>query len=581
MLNRARRELVVYFVRQYPRRTALIVVLLILAGLSEGIGLVSILPVLEVAVGSSAERSSLMLLLEGWLARVGLEPTLGVLLFLIVAGISLKAAFLFAVSRQVGYTVAGVARDLRLEFIRALLRARWSYFVSQRSGHMSNAIGNEALRASMAYAALCNVLATLMQVVLYATIALVVSPWLALAALLTGAVVAGLLHGLVNMAAAAGESQTQLIRSLSGRLIDTVHGLKPVKAMAEDSRVQPLLESETQALDEAQRRQVFSAGLLSAMHEPMLVLVLAFGLYFVLSAGTLEFAALLVMVFLFHRLVGKIHLAQTHLQTVAVSESAFASLRAAVSEAEAEEESTGSGLEPVLRRSLQLRDVVFSYGPTRILNGVNLEIPAGSFAALVGPSGAGKTTIVDLIIGLHRPDRGDVYLDGVPLGEVDMLRWRQSIGYVPQEMLLLHDTIRQNVTLGNPDFSDADVLNALASAGAADFVGRLPEGLDTVIGESGAKLSGGQRQRLAIARALIRKPALLVLDEVTTALDPATEAAICQSLAELKGEMTVVAISHQTAITRVADVTWRVEDGNVRPAPVPVAPAASARLAGD
>jgi ATP-binding cassette subfamily C protein len=196
-----------------------------------------------------------------------------------------------------------------------------------------------------------------------------------------------------------------------------------------------------------------------------------------------------------------------------------------------------------------------------VLDDVSLEIPAGRLTALVGPSGAGKTSVADLVIGLVRPSRGAVLVDGVPLGRIDLRRWRSWIGYVPQELFLLHDTVFVNVTLGDPDLGPADVWRALREAGAAEFVERLPQGLDTVVGERGSLLSGGQRQRIAIARALVRRPRLLLLDEATTALDPETEAAVCASVARLRGEMTILAISHEPALVEMADRVWRIENG--------------------
>jgi ATP-binding cassette subfamily C protein len=230
-----------------------------------------------------------------------------------------------------------------------------------------------------------------------------------------------------------------------------------------------------------------------------------------------------------------------------------------IESAEDEIERTGTGREPTLERSIELRGVRLAYDGAPVFERLDLEIPRGSITAILGASGAGKTTIVDLVTGLVRADAGRVLVDGVPLDELDLRRWRRCVGYVTQETLLFNDTIRTNVTLGDPALTDADVERALREAGALDFVAARPEGLDAPVGERGALLSGGQRQRLAIARALVRRPKLLILDEATAALDPDAEAAVWATVAELRGKTTVVAISHQPALLGVADRTYRIE----------------------
>jgi ATP-binding cassette subfamily C protein len=162
-----------------------------------------------------------------------------------------------------------------------------------------------------------------------------------------------------------------------------------------------------------------------------------------------------------------------------------------------------------------------------------------------------------------RPNRGQVLVDGVPLEEIRLQSWRQQIGYVPQEMFLLNDSIRENVTLGEK-VSDAEVRDALDRAGAWEFIAALPEGLDAPVGERGARLSGGQRQRISIARALLHGSRFLILDEATAALDPETEAAVWESLMRLRGDVTILAISHQYALTSVADRIYRVEGGKAQ-----------------
>jgi ATP-binding cassette subfamily C protein len=161
------------------------------------------------------------------------------------------------------------------------------------------------------------------------------------------------------------------------------------------------------------------------------------------------------------------------------------------------------------------------------------------------------------------PNQGRVLLDGVPLDELDLQSWRHLVGYVPQELVLFHDTIFANVALGDLGIRKTDVRRALQLAGAWEFVDALPEGMMTQVGEGGAKLSGGQRQRIALARALVGNPQLLILDVVTSALDPETEWQIVQGIQDLAGDMAVLAITHRPAFLEIADRLYRVADGRV------------------
>ncbi len=165
--------------------------------------------------------------------------------------------------------------------------------------------------------------------------------------------------------------------------------------------------------------------------------------------------------------------------------------------------------------------------------------------------------------GLLRPQQGEVWIDDVPLAQVNLKSWRRMIGYIPQETILLHDTVLNNVTLGDPGLSEAAAQEALRAAGAWEFVNAMPLSMQSMVGERGGKLSGGQRQRIAIARALVHKPKLLILDEATSGLDPASEAAVCDTLQQLRGELTILAISHQSALVKIADKAYRIQDGKI------------------
>jgi ATP-binding cassette subfamily C protein len=233
----------------------------------------------------------------------------------------------------------------------------------------------------------------------------------------------------------------------------------------------------------------------------------------------------------------------------------------------AREEAPGDGPAPELTEAIRVDDVWFRYGETSAptLQGVDLVLPVGSMTAVTGASGAGKSTLVDVVVGLLRPDRGRVLVDGTALVDGVARRWRQRVGYVGQDPFLLHDTVRANLLWANPDATAADLAEALRLA-AADFVEDLPEGLDTVVGERGGRLSGGERQRLALARALVRKPALLVLDEATSNLDPDNERRILDAIDGLRGRTTILVVAHRQSTAERADVVCRLEAGRLVPA---------------
>jgi len=258
------------------------------------------------------------------------------------------------------------------------------------------------------------------------------------------------------------------------------------------------------------------------------------------------------------------------------SESALWSLRKSIEVAEAARE-TMSGVEaPVLEKAIALRGVSFSYGEGDVLRDANATIPAGQLTVLIGPSGAGKTTVTDLIIGLIEAQAGTVELDGVTLARIDLRRWRQTIGYMPQEVFLLHDSVRTNVTLGDAEISSEAVETALRLAGAWDFVASLPQGMEEIVGERGQRISGGQRQRIALARAIVHRPKLLILDEATAALDPKTEASICKTLRDLPGDTTILAICHHGPLVDAADRVFRVQKGGIHLVASPTAEAGRA-----
>ncbi|MET8046078.1 ABC transporter ATP-binding protein [Streptosporangium sp. NPDC005286] len=213
---------------------------------------------------------------------------------------------------------------------------------------------------------------------------------------------------------------------------------------------------------------------------------------------------------------------------------------------------------------IEFRDVEFSYGEGTAVTGFNLTVAPGETIALVGPSGAGKSTVLNLIVGFVRPNSGRILLDGRDMETLDLRTYRRFLSVVPQESILFEGSIRENVTYGMADVPSDRVRQALQDANALEFIDRLPAGLDTVVGERGARLSGGQRQRLAIARALIRDPRVLILDEATSALDTRSEALIQEALTRLVAGRTVLVVAHRLSTIRGADRIVVMREGGIQ-----------------
>jgi ATP-binding cassette subfamily C protein len=289
------------------------------------------------------------------------------------------------------------------------------------------------------------------------------------------------------------------------------------------------------------------------------------GFYLGTTALHMKMPELVVLLFLLARVVSLLSKGQKAYQQVVVRESAYWALEEAIAAAHREREPAGGDRRVRLQRQVEFDSVSYAHdGRRRILHDASLRIPSRGLTLIIGPSGSGKTTLLDLIVGLREPQSGHILIDGVPLPELDLRDWRRQIGYVPQESVMVDESVAHNLTLGE-DIPEVKIRAALAAADALQFVEAMPEGLQSRVGQGGSRLSGGQRQRLAIARALIHEPRLLILDEATSNLDPEAQEAIVETVAHLKSQVAVLAVAHQEKMVRVADQVLRLADGRLEP----------------
>jgi ATP-binding cassette subfamily C protein len=559
-----------YFFAAYPARCIAVLLWLLVAGVTEGLGLSTLLPLLSVATGSPVSATGYEGRVASVLAALGISPDPGVLIAIVITALWIKAVLMLLSKRQVGYAVARIATDLRLRFLRSLLAARWSFVSRQPAGRAANAMATEADRASNAFEYLALIASYSVETTVYLGLACAVS-W---RGTLVASAVAGfmllLLNALVRMAHRAGRKQTALLESLLTRTTDALGAAKLLKATGRESAVGPLLSGDTERLNRQLERRVLARESLRALQEPVVGTLLALGLFSALRIFAIPLSSTLVLGLVFTRALTRVASIQGKYQAMLSETSALWAIDARIREAESAHEPSGGTRLVALERGITLESVSLERDGRTLFEELSLEIPSGRITAVIGASGIGKTTLTDLITGLVWPSTGNVRVDGVSLGELDLGAWRRQVGYVPQDLPMLHDSVRRNVTLGDPSLDDAAVEAALRLAGAWDFVRALPGGLDASVGERGALVSGGQRQRISIARALVHEPRLLIFDEATAALDAESEAAVWQTIASLRGHTTVVAISHHPGLASVADLAYRIAGGRAeRVAPPP------------
>ncbi|MCB1005158.1 MAG: ABC transporter ATP-binding protein, partial [Acidimicrobiales bacterium] len=507
------------FFRAEGTRPILVLLSLLLAALFEAVGLSTLVPAVSIVAGDgpAAATQGLGQTINQAFAMVGLTPTLGNLILLITGALVLKSAISFVALTYAGIAASKVSVLLRHKLIDALFGASWKFYSSQHSGAFANAVSNDATRAGEAYVLAAQFVALSVQAVLYALIAIFMDWRLALMGVAVGGGMIAVLNTLIRISRQAGYKQTDRTNLLTVNVVDLLANIKPLKTMHRYGPAQAALRDTMRRLQRNLiTRELSKQGLIQG-GDAFTAVAIGGVVYVAHTFWQVPLAELLVGGVIFLKVIQNATRLQRMLQLSVQVESAYERLTQLISLSEANREVRPGTAEPDTRADCKFIDVSFAHEKTPVLKNVSLVIPARGITVLKGPSGAGKTTIVDLFIGLHEPTSGQIHLGKTPLSDIDVVKLRRRIGYVPQELSLLHSTIRENITLGDTSISDDRVRQAMDLAGAGTFIANLPDGLDTDVGETGGKLSGGQRQRISLARALVTEPDILILDEVTSA----------------------------------------------------------------
>ncbi len=552
------------FASKYPRHIATLVAVLIVEGVVSMASVLALVPLADYLLDPSlhaASRVTRMFLPT--LQRVGIAPGFWAFAGLFVLSNAAKAALDIATRSSILRIKYAVLRGLFAETLTAFFGARWQFFSGSDQGRLLNTLNRELTTVGDTLGHLATQMAQALQLAIYLTVPLWLSPRMTLLAVASALVLGSPLLLLQRTAYRLGRTSTETANVMTGVMNELIGGARLVIGFGRQSQSRTRFLKKFDAHASATLKHQTLATVGSAVVQPLGLIsaIVAVGLALRQGTPVAEMAALLWSFLRAIPLLGSLMSTNVTISSFLPSYEQLAALR---SEAEGLREAEGEHPFLALASGLQLRHVSFTYpGRLATLQNVNLVIRKGETTALVGESGSGKSTISDMVLGLQVPDAGEVLLDGHPLSFWKINTFRERIGYVPQDPLLFHASIRENLLWSLEGATDAALWDACRMANAESFVRKLPEGIETVVGDRGVRLSGGQRQRIALARALLRKPELLILDEATSSLDSESERLIQQAIDELARDTTILVIAHRLSTIARADRVYVLEAGTV------------------
>ena len=541
--------------------------LAIVSSILEGLGITAIIPVFSFVGGSGSSyipTDTISKLIAAAFHTFGVSYNFKNLLIGIAILFVTRAMLLSLFQYITGRIVYGYERDTRKSLFSRMLAAQWPYLSRQSMGNLEQLLTTNIIYASQIFLNISTTILIAAKTVIYLVIAVNVSPWAAALSVVVGVIVFACLRPLFYRTRIIGIQAESNNRALAHFVAEHVAGMKALKAMA----VEPQVVQKGDGFFERVRSFNTDILFLRSMIQMSIQfagLIFIGAVFFVMyrSPG-FSIAAFAVVVYAINQIFSQVQVGQAQLHGFGSMTPYLMQIFATRDEADRHAETQAGDRAFSVRRSIALRDVSFSY-PQRdaTLKGVSFELKCGELVALIGPSGAGKSTVADLLLRLVEPQAGAILADDIEAKDIPVRQWRSAIGYVPQDSILLNDTIAKNIAFYDDTISQSEIEKAAAQANIHDFIMTLPQGYETIVGDRGILISGGQRQRIALSRALARKPELLVLDEATSSLDSESELAIKRSVENLKGKTTVLVIAHRMSSISGVDRIIALDAGRV------------------
>lgn len=539
---------------QFPRPFVFNIVLLVLSGFLESLTLLTMIPVMDfLTLPNLANAGVVTRHFIAGMSRIGLSIDLGNVLGILLVVQLIASAMAVLVSYSTLRTKYKVVQEIYLGTFRDFFQARWYFFSANSQGTLLSTFTSAANQVGDAFGNLAFFFVVMVRIFFLLTVPLTIS-WRI--TLLSAGLVAALVWPFFRMGKwvyRLGQINTRTDNDIMAVLSEGLTSAKVILGFGNEKKSENDLQRSLEAHQRATIKFQTLTHATPSVFKPLglAVLVLALGMSRRFGIPLSEIAVMMLAFLQIIPLVASLTANKNLLRNLMPAYEQIKSLRQ-----DAHRQSRPVGHHQFLgfKKDLVFENLVFAY-PDRqsVLNGISLRIAKGQFVAVVGASGAGKSTLIDLLMALHEPSSGRITFDGVPLQDFDVTSYRRRIGYVPQESVLFNRSIRDNLLWARDDATEEEIQSACQQASATEFIEKLPQGYDTIVGDRGVRFSGGQAQRLSLARAILRKPDLLILDEATSALDTHSERLVQQAIESIAHGTTVIAIAHRLSTIMSAD----------------------------
>jgi ATP-binding cassette, subfamily B, bacterial MsbA len=552
----------------YPWGIPSIVVLGILSSFFEGFGISLFIPLLQSLNGSDFSFNGNNVLINGinqFLALFPSDNRLLVVAFFIFASIFLKNAISYSNSILFSWLKSRITHRLRSEIFDQLLHIGYEFLEHKESGTLMNTLATETWQTGQALTVLVNLIIGICTISVFVILLILISWQMTLLVSVLMVLISLAIQLLTRRVKQLGEQAVEANAKLSNRMWESFGGMRVIRAFGRELYEKERFDRTSEKVSNTFLKLDMLSGLVNPVAEILSTILLLCIFLAALYQDRAALPTLLTFIFILYRLQPRVkHLNQARVSLVSLSTSVDEVLYL-LNKRDKPYIQSGAIAHHHLKHEIRFDGVGFYYSHSEkpALQSVSITIPQGKTTALVGPSGAGKSTLINLICRFYDPTSGTVYADGQPLPSLDLPSWRNQIAVVSQDIYVFATTVRDNIAYGRLDATDTEIVEAAKLANAHDFIMELPQGYDTKVGDRGIRLSGGQRQRLALARAIIRNPDILILDEATNALDSISENLIQEALNALSQDRTIIVIAHRLSTVEQADQIIVLKEGQV------------------